>query len=204
MLSAEPSRAASCAIDSIKHARPASPRSASDDTLTLTVKARLQRVGREMRMLVENADGQTSADPGLLRIIARAHDFHQRLMQRHRSDRARHRQPGAPFHRLHLSPFASAFAGTRHHHRHRQRQKPASTHGEEADAIDCPYTRRLDRTAKAAWVSGAIGRAFRTLRRDLSDSRREIMLTPKCRPRDIRVRARANSTKESSLPLEGI
>jgi hypothetical protein len=49
--------------------------------LTLTVKARLQRVGREMRMLVENADHQASADPGLLRIIARAHDIHARLMQ---------------------------------------------------------------------------------------------------------------------------
>ena len=38
------------------------PGSASDDTLMLTVKARLQRVGREMRMLVENADGQTLAE----------------------------------------------------------------------------------------------------------------------------------------------
>ena len=28
----------------------------SEDVLTLTVKARLQRVGREMRMLVENSD----------------------------------------------------------------------------------------------------------------------------------------------------
>ena len=53
----------------------------SNDILTLTVMARLQRVGREMRMLVENADDQTSADPGLLRIIARAHDFQERLMQ---------------------------------------------------------------------------------------------------------------------------
>ncbi|HUU65862.1 MAG TPA: recombinase family protein [Methyloceanibacter sp.] len=57
------------------------PDSASDDTLMLTVKARLQRVGREMKMLVENADGETSADPGLLRVIARAHDFQERLMQ---------------------------------------------------------------------------------------------------------------------------
>ena len=55
------------------------PGSASDDTLMLTVNARLQRVGREMRMLVENADGQTSADPGLLRVVARAHDFQERL-----------------------------------------------------------------------------------------------------------------------------
>jgi site-specific DNA recombinase len=53
----------------------------TDDSLTLTVRARLQRVGREMRMLVENADDRTLADPGLLRIIARAHDVHERLMQ---------------------------------------------------------------------------------------------------------------------------
>jgi hypothetical protein len=33
------------------------------DTLTLKVKARLQRAGREMRMLVENANDQTLADP---------------------------------------------------------------------------------------------------------------------------------------------
>jgi site-specific DNA recombinase len=53
----------------------------SEDILTLMVKARLQRVGREMRMLVENAHDKTLADPGLLRIIARAHDIHARLMQ---------------------------------------------------------------------------------------------------------------------------
>ena len=47
----------------------------------LTVNARLKRVGREMRMLVENADGQTSPDPALLRVIARAHDFQERLAQ---------------------------------------------------------------------------------------------------------------------------
>ena len=52
-----------------------------EDILTLKEKARLQRVGREMRMLVENADDRTLADPGLLRIIARAHDIHERLMQ---------------------------------------------------------------------------------------------------------------------------
>jgi site-specific DNA recombinase len=53
----------------------------SEDVLTLTVKARLQRVGREMRMLVENSDQKTSADPGLLRVIARAHNIHEHLMQ---------------------------------------------------------------------------------------------------------------------------
>jgi site-specific DNA recombinase len=56
-------------------------KSDKEDLLTLNVKARLQRVGREMRMLVENAHDQTLADPGLLRVIARAHDIHARLMQ---------------------------------------------------------------------------------------------------------------------------
>jgi hypothetical protein len=32
-------------------------------------------------MLVANADDQTLADPGLLTIIARAHDIHERLIQ---------------------------------------------------------------------------------------------------------------------------
>jgi hypothetical protein len=53
----------------------------SDDAVTLTTPAHLKRVGREMRMLVENADEQTAADPSLLRIIARALDIQGRLGQ---------------------------------------------------------------------------------------------------------------------------
>ena len=58
-----------------------SPEQDVNDILTLKVPARLQRVGREMKMLVENSDDQTKADPGLLRIIARAHDLQERVMQ---------------------------------------------------------------------------------------------------------------------------
>ena len=47
----------------------------------MTVPAGLKRAGREMRMLVENADDQTAADPSLLRIIARAHHIQARLSQ---------------------------------------------------------------------------------------------------------------------------
>jgi len=50
------------------------------DVLALLVPARLKRVGREMRMLVENFVDQTAADPGLLRIVARAHDIQARLI----------------------------------------------------------------------------------------------------------------------------
>jgi hypothetical protein len=52
----------------------------ADDVVKLVVPVQLKRVGREMRMLVENSDDQTSADPGLLRIIARAHDIRARLI----------------------------------------------------------------------------------------------------------------------------
>jgi hypothetical protein len=50
-----------------------------DDVVALTAPARLKRVGREMRMLVENSDDHTAADPSLLRVIARAHDIQARL-----------------------------------------------------------------------------------------------------------------------------
>jgi hypothetical protein len=54
---------------------------ANEDVVTLTVPARLKRVGREMRMLVENSDDQAPADLSLLRIVARAHDIQTRLTQ---------------------------------------------------------------------------------------------------------------------------
>jgi site-specific DNA recombinase len=55
------------------------PTNGPRDILTLPVPVGLKRVGREMRMLVENADDQTPADPSLLRIIARAHHIQARL-----------------------------------------------------------------------------------------------------------------------------
>ena len=55
---------------------------ATGDMLMLTVQVGLNRVGREMRMLVENADDQTAADPSLLRISARAYTpIQARLIQ---------------------------------------------------------------------------------------------------------------------------
>jgi len=60
---------------------PAPAPAGTGDILKLKVKARLQRVGREMKLVVHNAEDRTIADPGLLRIIARAHDFQERLMQ---------------------------------------------------------------------------------------------------------------------------
>jgi DNA invertase Pin-like site-specific DNA recombinase len=60
---------------------PQATRSQPHDILRLKVKARLQRVGREMKLVVHNADHRAAADPGLLRIITRAHNFQERLIQ---------------------------------------------------------------------------------------------------------------------------
>ena len=51
----------------------------SDDVFILSVPARLKRVGREMKMVLDNADERATPDPSLLRIIARAHDVQARL-----------------------------------------------------------------------------------------------------------------------------
>ena len=60
---------------------PLAPASHPGDILKLKVTARLQRVGREMKLVVHNTEDQTIADPGLLRIVARAHGFQERLIQ---------------------------------------------------------------------------------------------------------------------------
>src|ERR1019366_3346093 len=57
------------------------PTNAPGDMLMLTVPVGLKRVGREMRMLVENAEDQTAADPSLVRITERAHAIQARLIQ---------------------------------------------------------------------------------------------------------------------------
>ena len=100
----------------------------SNDILTLTVMARLQRVGREMRMLVENTDDQTTADPGLLQDRRSGSRNPGTSDAEHRSDRACYRQPGTSLRKLCLSPSTSSHAGARHHHRNRQWQEPATTH----------------------------------------------------------------------------
>ena len=87
------------------------PNDETKDVLTLTVRARLQRVGREMKMLVENTDDQTEADPALLRIVARAHDIQERLMQKsgltlHAIASQEHVTPGYVSRLLRLSSLA--------------------------------------------------------------------------------------------------
>jgi site-specific DNA recombinase len=62
----------------IEDRKPADP---SDHLVTLMVPAQLKRVGREMKMLVDDSGDRVPIDMGLLRIVARAHDIQARLAQ---------------------------------------------------------------------------------------------------------------------------
>jgi len=55
--------------------------SAPDDLMTLRAPARLQRIGRGMRMIVEGVNDKAEADPSLLRVLTRAHNIQERLSQ---------------------------------------------------------------------------------------------------------------------------
>jgi hypothetical protein len=51
----------------------------SKSFLTMTAPARLKRVGREMKLVVEQTNAEVKLDMALLRIIAKAHDIQARL-----------------------------------------------------------------------------------------------------------------------------
>jgi len=62
----------------IKDRKPTNP---SGQVVTLVTPVRLKRVGREMKMLVNNSNDDASIDPSLLKIVARAHDIQARLAE---------------------------------------------------------------------------------------------------------------------------
>jgi site-specific DNA recombinase len=57
------------------------PTDSSDRILILTAPVHLKRVGREMKLLVDDSNDNRAPDMGLLRIVARAHDIQTRLAQ---------------------------------------------------------------------------------------------------------------------------
>lgn len=52
-----------------------------DHAVSLTAPIQLRRVGREMRLLVEDSDDNRAPDMSLLRVVARAHDVQRRLSE---------------------------------------------------------------------------------------------------------------------------
>jgi len=124
----------------------------SDDALTLTTPARLKRVGREMRMLVETSDDQTAADRSLLRIIARAHDIPGTPQPKHPIDRPRHCGRGGSDGGLHLYPLTPSLAGAGHHQGHCQRSPTATAQRHDLDAARIAAAGRLGRAAQTARI----------------------------------------------------
>ncbi len=63
--------------------KPPEPRVESEQTITLTVSARLKRAGMEMRLLIDGSGGgaQTKSDPSLCRLLAQAYRFQSLLLQ---------------------------------------------------------------------------------------------------------------------------
>ena len=103
-------------------------------------------------MLVENGDDQTLADPGLLRIIARAHDIQERLMQRsrltlHAIANQERVTPGYISRLLRLPSLAPDIVTAIVAAKIRPNSPPRS------DALRTRNSGRLDRTAEAAWIS---------------------------------------------------
>ena len=59
----------------------AETQSAADDHfVTLTVPVRLKRVGKEMKMIVEDGSGPATPDPSLVRVLVRAHMIRDRFL----------------------------------------------------------------------------------------------------------------------------
>ena len=90
-----------------KNAKPTDP---SDHVLTLTAPVRLKRVGREMKLLVDDSNDDAAPDMSLLRIIARAHDVQARLAQNTKLTVHDIARDGTSHGRLHLYPAAPSLA----------------------------------------------------------------------------------------------
>ena len=64
--------------DEVAHNEPIDP---SGHILTLTAPVQLTRVGREMKLLVDDSNDHRSPDMSLLRVLTRAHDVQRRLAE---------------------------------------------------------------------------------------------------------------------------
>ncbi|MBZ0147156.1 MAG: recombinase family protein [Pseudorhodoplanes sp.] len=64
--------------EEVAHNEPIDP---SGHILTLTAPVQLTRVGREMKLLVDDSNDHRSPDMSLLRVLTRAHDVQQRLAE---------------------------------------------------------------------------------------------------------------------------
>ena len=148
-----------------------------------------------MKLVVHNAEDRAAADPGLLRIVARAHDFQERLMQDPDltvpAIASQERLTIGYLSRLLRLPSLAPDIVT------------AIINGKHPPELSAKRLMRLALKLPTDWAEqrkllgfqGRIRRVRLASRAMLPVRRRPKMLTPKCPPRDFRVSARENSTK---------
>jgi hypothetical protein len=170
------------------------PASHPGDILELKVKARLQRVGREMKLVVHNAEDGVEADPGLLRIVARAHDFQERLIQDPDltvpAIASQERLTIGYLSRLLRLPSLAPDIVTA--------SSTANTHPNSVQSGSCGYHSNSPPTGPHSGSCSGFGAnkgALGSRPARCSELLSSKMLTPKCPPRDFGVSARENSTK---------
>ena len=117
-----------------------------------------------MKMLVENADDQRKADPGLLRIVARVRDIQERLMQKsgltlHAIASQEHVTPGYVSRLLRLSSLAPDIITAIV-----KRQNPPQVTAKKLMRLALEIPVELDRPAEAAWFSRTITAPLRVRR----------------------------------------
>ena len=148
----------------------------------LTVRARLQRVGREMKMLVENTDDQTQADPALLQIITGFHDIQERLMQKsgltlHAIASQEHVTPGYVSRLLRLSSLAPDIIAAIINDKN-----PPQLTAKKLMRLALEIPCGLDRPAEAAWLSRPIARPFASAARSTGVPSRLPVVAPPSSP----------------------
>ena len=176
------------------------PVSHPNNILTLKVKARLQRVGREMKLVVHNIADRAAADPGLLRIVARAHDFQERLLQDPDltvpAIASQERLTIGYLSRLlrlpSLAPdIVTAIINGKH---------PPELSAKRLMRLRLQNAHRLGRTAEAARVSGGVG-AFDSRPVDASLRAAAENVDPQMPPERFSCRGAREFDEKSSLPL---
>ena len=155
-----------------------------------------------MKLVVHNAEDRAAADPGLLRIVARAHDFQERLMQDPDltvpAIASQERLTIGYLSRLLRLPSLAPDIVT------------AIINGKHPPQLSAKRLMRLAPEYPPIGLNSGSCSGFRSRRSELGSRPVDAslraaaeMLTPKCTPRDFRVRARENPTKIVSSASNG-
>ena len=134
----------------ISHDGPINPQ---EHVVTLTAPVQLRRVGREMKLLVDDSSDNRAPDMSLLRVVTRAHDVQRRLAEDttltvHDIAREQRVTPKYLYILLRLRWLAPDITTAIVNGR-----QPLTAQCHALDAADCAVTGRLVRTTRLARLS---------------------------------------------------